>query len=143
MNKTEILKEAFDFENREGGEHLAEKFQGTDSVGGAPLDKASWVGMGDMMKGSFPDINYVIEDIREQGDDLIVAGRFSGTFTNDFDASALGLSVIPATGKTVDFATSNQTISFEGDKISKIHNTDTGADAGLGGFLKALGAEMG
>lgn len=142
MNKIEIVKQAINFDNPEGAEHLADNFQGTDSVDGPPLDKASWVGMGDIMRGSFPDINYVIENIHEHGEDVMVAGRFSGTFTNDFDGSAMGLGVIPATGKSVEFPTSNQVISFEGDKISRNHNTDTGPDAGLAGFLKALGAEM-
>ena len=142
MNKIEIVKQAFDFDNPEGAQHLADNFQGTDSVGGPPLDKASWVGMGDLMRASFPDINYVIEDIHEHGDDVMVAGRFSGTFTNDFDGSAMGLGVIPATGMKVDFAVSTQTISFEREKITRNHSTDTGPDAGLAGFLKALGAEM-
>jgi hypothetical protein len=43
------------------------------------MDKASWVGMGAMLRPSFPDIDYVIEDIREEGAGVKVEGHFVGT----------------------------------------------------------------
>ncbi|NIO13348.1 MAG: hypothetical protein GTO31_05630, partial [Xanthomonadales bacterium] len=88
------------------------------------------------------DIEYVIEDIREEGEGVRVVGRFAGTFTNDLDLSIMNLGVIPATGAPVDFPTSTSQVSFEGGKISRSHDTDTGPDAGVAGFLKALGVDM-
>ena len=143
MNKIDIVKEVFDMENPERGDLLADDFQSTDSIGSPPLDKAGWQGRADMLRASLPDIKYVIEDIQEDGEDVKVVGYFSGTFANDLDASAMGKGVIPATGKKVDFPQSHGRISFKGDKILRTHTTDTGPDAGLPGFIKALSAETG
>jgi hypothetical protein len=144
MNKVDIMKIVFSFDNfDEAQNYLSEDFQGTDSVGGPTFDKAGWVGMGQMFKGSMPDIKVVIDDIQEDGDMLTVKSHFTGTFTNDFDLSAMGMGVIPASGKYVEFPSSTAEISFTGEKISRFHNTDTGPDAGLPGLMKTLGGSAG
>lgn len=144
MNKVDFMKKVYSFDNfEESQKYLSEDFQGTDSVGGPTFDKAGWVGMGQMFKGSIPDIKVVIDDIQEDGDMLTVKSHFTGTFTNDFDLSAMGMGVIPASGEFVKFPPSTAEISFEGDKVTRFHNTDTGPEAGLPGLMKALGAEMG
>lgn len=143
MNKIEIVKASWNFKDLEGSsKYLAEDFQSTDSVGGPPFDKAGWMGMGQMLKNSFPDIKVVIEDIKEEGDRVMVTNYLTGTFTNDFDLSEMGMGVIPASGELVKFASSTSQISFDGDKISRNHNIDTGPDAGLPGMLKALGVKV-
>ena len=55
----------------------------------------------------------------------------------------LGMGIIPASGAMVKFPSSASKISFDGDKISRTHNTDTGPEAGLPGMLKALGVKAG
>jgi hypothetical protein len=144
MNKMDIMKVVYSFNDfEESAKYLSDDFQGTDSVGGPTFDKAGWIGMGQMFKGSLPDIKVVIDDVREEGDTLTVASHFTGTFTNDFDLSAMDMGVIPASGKFVEFPSSTAQISFEGDQITKFHNTDTGPDAGLPGLMKTLGADAG
>lgn len=140
MNKIEMVKATFSFDDFDrSAQYLSDDFQGTDSVGGPAFDKAGWVGMGQMFKGSLPDIKVVIDDIREEGDSVKVTSHFTGTFSNDFDLSALDMGVIPASGKMVTFPSSTAQISFNGDKITRFHNTDTGPEAGLPGLMKALG----
>jgi hypothetical protein len=39
----------------------------------------------------------------------------------------------------VEFPASTTQIGFNGDEVSRFHNTETGPDAGLPGMLKALG----
>lgn len=119
-------------------DHFSDNFQATASVGGPPMDKAGWFGMGEMMRASFPDIDYVFDDIKIEGEDVLIVGRFKGTFKNDFDLSAMNMGVFPASGKAVDFPASTSRISFEGDKISKSHDLDTGSNVGLAGFLSVL-----
>ena len=143
MNRIDIVKAAFDFDNPDSASLLSDDFQSTDAVGGPPMDRSMWIGMGQIMRASIPDASYIIEDIREEGDGVTVTGRFSGTFVNDFDLSAMGMGVIPATGAAVDFPDSTSQVSFNGDKISRVHDPDTGPNAGMQGFLKALGADMG
>lgn len=139
MSKIDTVKTAFSFDDTERSMELfSDDFQATDSVGGPPMDKTAWFGMGDMMKVSFPDIDYVFDDIKLEGEDVLIVGCFKGTFKNDFDLSAMNMGVFPASGKAVDFPSSTSRISFEGNKISRSHDLDTGPNAGLAGFFSAL-----
>ena len=142
MNKIDLVKATYSFDNfEESNKNLSDDFQSTDAVGGPPFDKVGWIGMGQMFKNTFPDIKVIIEDIHEEGDSVMVTSRFTGTFTNDFDLSAMGMGVIPASGAMVEFPSSSSKISFDGDKISRIHDTDTGPEAGFPGLLQALGVK--
>jgi predicted ester cyclase len=97
--------------------------------------------MGEIMRASFPDISYEVEDIRPDGEDVIIKGRFEGTFEQDFDLSAMNMGVIPASGKKVIFPDDTSRVSFDADnKILRNHSLDTGPDAGMAGFMKALGS---
>jgi hypothetical protein len=142
MNKIDLAKETYSFDNLElANSRLSDDFQGTDEVGGPPFDKAGWIGMGQMFKNSFPDIKVHIEDIHEHGDKVMLTSYFTGTFTRDFDLSAMGMGVIPASGEMVTFPSSTSEISFAGDKVSRTHNIETGPEAGFPGLLKALGVK--
>jgi predicted ester cyclase len=144
MNKIDMVKVTYSFDDlEESNKYLSDDFQGTDSVGGPPFDKAGWIGMGQMFKNSFPDIKVVIEEIHEEGDSVMLTSHFTGTFTKDFDLSAMGMGVIPASGEAVKFPSSTSRISFNGDKISGTHDMDTGPEAGFPGLLKALGVQVG
>jgi predicted ester cyclase len=143
MNKVEFVKRNLDLNNPDRYSQISDEFQWTDAMGSPPMDKNAWIGMGQLMEAAFPDLSYVIKDVREKGDGVAVTGHFSGTFTNDFDLSAMGMGVVPATGAAVEFPTSTIQVSVDGGKISKIHDPSTGPDAGTPGFLKALGVKMG
>ncbi|MCL7453467.1 MAG: ester cyclase [Anaerolineae bacterium] len=95
------------------------------------------------LQSAFPDLSVVIEDIREDGDDVLVTSHYSGTFANDLDLSSVGMGAIPATGKGIVFPSQRDRVSFDGDQIAEIHNLETGPDAGMAGFIKALGADLG
>ncbi len=142
MNKIDTAKTIFSFDDVEqNSKYLSDDFQGTDSVGGPAFDKAGWMGMGQMFKHSLPDIKVLIDDIHEESDSVVVTSRITGTFTNDFDLTQMGMGVVPASGEMVEFPASTTQISFNGDKVSRFHNTETGPDAGLPGMLKALGVK--
>ena len=143
MNKIEIARSAFTWDNPDKISHFSDDFQSTDALGSPPMDKSTWFAMGPLMESAIPDITYLIEDIRKEGDGVAITGRFSGTFTNDFDLSVMGMGVIPATGAAVDFPSSTLQLSFDGDKISRVHDPSIGQDAGMAGWLKALGVEPG
>jgi len=63
-------------------------------VGGRPLNKAEWKGMGELFYGAFPDGKHVIETVIVEGDRASVTARFEGTHQAPF----MG---IPATGKKI------------------------------------------
>lgn len=141
MNKVETVKAAFSMGDiEEQKKYLSDDFQGTDEVGSPPMDLNMWFGMGELMKAAMPDAGFTIEEIREDGDDVLVTGYFTGTFENDFDLTAMNMGVIPATGKSIIFPSSTSRVSFNGDKISRNHDLSTGPNAGLPGFFAALKA---
>lgn len=140
MHKKELIKKAYDLRSPDQGIYYSDDFQWTDSLGSPPMSKDTWMRMGDLMKTSFPDLDIILEDIREEGDTFMVTSRFHGTFKKDLDLSPLGMGIVPATGKAVDFPSQRDRVSFENGTISRLHNLDTGPDAGLQGFFKAIGA---
>jgi hypothetical protein len=139
VNRKKLVKLAFNGDGPEQGFYLSDDFQWSDESGNEPMDKASWGAMAQPIESAFPDLSVVIDDIREDGDEAVVTSHYSGTFTNDLDLSAAGMGVIPATGKALIFPAQRDRVSFDGDKITEIHNLETGPDAGIAGFLKALG----
>ena len=141
MNKKELVKLAFNGDGPEQGYYLSDSFQWTDELGNPPVDKASFMAMGQPLQAAFPDLAVVIDDLQEDGDNLLVTSHYTGTFTNDLDLSPAGIDVIPATGKAIVFPAQRDRVCFDGDKISEIHNLETGPDAGIAGFVRALGGD--
>jgi predicted ester cyclase len=141
VNRIDVVKAVMlDSSDSDPSAFYADDFQATDSVGGQPMDKHAWLAMTPLMRASFPDIGYVVDDIREEGDKVRVTGHFVGIFTNDLDLSALGVGVIPASGKKITWPTSHSIVTLKGGKITRWHSTDTGPNAGVSGFFKAIGA---
>ncbi|MEJ2209549.1 MAG: nuclear transport factor 2 family protein [Anaerolineae bacterium] len=143
MNKIELVRDLNDWSTPHLRDYYTEDFQVTNAQGGPPSDRDATLAMGELMQAAMPDIRTVIEDIREEGDDVVLTSHWEGTFVNDFDLSGMGLGIIPATGKAVVFPTSTIRISFEDGRVSRIHDPATGPDAGPAGFFKAIGVEMG
>ena len=143
MSKTELVKLINDWDTPNRDSYYTDDFLFTNELGDPPMDKSAVLMMADLMASALPDIATVIEDSREEGDSVFVTSHWEGTFANDFDLSAMGLGVIPATGKVVVFPTSMVRITFDGDKICAIHDPATGPDSGMAGFIKALSANGG
>ena len=140
MSRIELVKLVNDWDTPNRGFYYTDDFLFTNALGDPPMDKNAMLAMGDLMQSALPDISTVFDDIREEDDSVVVTSHWEGTFANDFDLSAMGMGVIPATGKAVVFPTSTIRIDFDGDKICAVYDPATGADAGMAGFLKALSA---
>jgi SnoaL-like domain len=145
MDKIDIVRKAFSFTTsaEEANSYLADDFEASDSVGGPVMNKQAWLGMGTLFRSSMPDAGFIIDEIHQEGEDVICTGHFTGTFLHDFDLSAMNMGMIKATGKAVTFPPGTSRISFRGDKISKNKDLDTGPNAGFAAFLNALRNENG
>ena len=143
MNKIELVRALNDWSTPRRKDYYTDDFQMTNAQGSPPSDRDSALAMGELMQSAMPDIRTVIQDIHQEGNDVVLTSHWEGTFVNDFDLSAMGLGTVPATGKAVVFPTSTIRISFDDGKVSRIHDPATGPDAGPAGFFKALGVEMG
>ena len=71
-----------------------------------------------------------------------VAVQITGTHTNDLDLTPMGMTKVPATGKSVSNPVEHPEITIKDGKITSIHVADVTPDGGVGGILKQLGVEM-
>jgi hypothetical protein len=55
--------------------------------------------MGQLLAASFEDFKWVLRDLREADDGVLMSGHFEGMHTGDLDLSAMGAGVITASGK--------------------------------------------
>ena len=120
--------------------YFSDDFENLDKDGTVALTKEGILGMARMMNASFKDYGFVLTNRSEKGDFIIMTGHFQGTHTSDLDLSAMGLGVVPASGKKIVWPEASAKLTFEGDKIVRMEPY-AGA-AGLRAFLAALGVEL-
>jgi hypothetical protein len=80
-------------------------------------DKAAYIGVSQLMMNAFKDFKGVVHDISEENGSVIMTFHWEGTHTGDFDLSAMGMGVIPASGKRIVTPKSQSRFIVEGDKI--------------------------
>jgi hypothetical protein len=119
--------------------HLSDDFQFLDQDGNATMDRAGYIGFGYLLLTSFKDMKFLYSDLREEGDDVMVSSHWEGTFTGDLDLSAMGMGVIPASGKKIVWPESSSRWKFKGGKILSIQGFSAG---GIGEFLAPLGVKL-
>ena len=120
--------------------YLAPGFRTLDKAGNVEMTREAYVGMGPLLGTAFKDFAYVIKDVREEGDSVIVTGHFEGTQTGPLDLSALGHGLIPASGKKIVWPESRDQYKFDGDKIVSITNLQDGN--AMAAFLAPLGVQQ-
>jgi predicted ester cyclase len=119
--------------------YLSDDFQSLDKEGNVLMNKEAYLGMVQLLFAAFKDFTYVRGDVREEGDSVIVNGHFEGTHTGDFDMSAMGMGVIPASGKKIVWPEASNEFNIEGDKVVSIK--PYGDSGGTEAFLSALGVK--
>lgn len=136
MTKIDIVRKAFSFDTPDEikRDYIAEDYLATDTSGGPSADRNTWIAMSDIFKASFPDIGFEFDEIHQEGEDVIVSGYFTGTFTKDLDLSALNQGVIKATGKKFKINPGKSRVSFKGDKIYR----NAQLSGGIGDFVAQL-----
>lgn len=108
--------------------YFSDDFQNLDKDGNVVMDKQAYLGIGQHMFAAFPDIKFVYSDLRPEGDGVIVKGHWEGTHTGDFDLSAMGMGVIPASGKKIVWPDGDSKWKAEGDKIVSIQDLTGGIE---------------
>ena len=119
--------------------YMSDDFKSLDKDGKAEQNKETWIAMGQLMSTAFKDLKFVASDMHEEGDSVIVVGQFEGIHTKDLDLSAMGLGVVPASGKKVVIPSGNK-FTYKGDKI--VSRQDNGDHGGSAEFLKVLGVKL-
>ncbi len=99
--------------------HLSDDFQFLDKDGNVTMDRAGYIGFGHLLFASFNDMKLLYSDLREEGEDVRISGHWEGTFTGDLDLSAMGMGVIPASGKKIVLAGVQQQVENRRRKSRK------------------------
>jgi predicted ester cyclase len=137
MDKIDIVRKAFNLNTSktERDSYYADGFQATDSSSDIVLDKATWLQMGEVYRTSVPDLGFVMDEIHQEGQDVLATGHFTGTFMKDLDLTGMNLGVIKATGRKLKFPVRTSRVSFNGDQIIRNHSLSSGPTDGLTDFL--------
>ena len=100
------------------------------------MNKEGWIGMNHMLLASFEGWNYVVSELREVGEFVYMKGQFEGKYAADLDLTAMGMGVIPASGRDMVGEGSTARITVEDGKIVKLEQT--GDSGGMEEFVAAL-----
>ena len=106
-----------------------------------PASADEWIGIVSGMRAAFPDLNYHIKITGVQGNKAMTTTRLTGTHTGDWDLSAMGMGVIPATGKSFSNPQEEGMMTIENGKITAYFiNAKEGS--GVAGILDQIGVQM-
>lgn len=119
---------------------LPDDFQNLDQDGNVALTRDGFLNLGRMMRAAFTDHGFVVTELYEEGDHVIIRGHNEGVHTADLDLSAMGIGILPASGKKIVWPEASAKLTIAGDKVKKLEPY-AGA-AGLKAFLSALGVEL-
>jgi len=120
--------------------YLSDDFKSLDKEGNVEMDKEAYIGMSRLMFAAFTNFKWVRSDLRQEGDSVIMSGHFEGTHTGDLDLSAVGASVIPASGKLIIWPEASVEYKVEGDKI--VNQKAYGGASGMDAMLAPLGVTL-
>ncbi len=144
-HKTDVVREYAESigigGNREAvANYFSDDFQMLDKDGNFVMNKEMLLASMRQVNHAFTDYGFVLNDVSEEGDFVIMSGHFEGTHTGDLDLSATGIGVIPASGKKIVWSEASEKVSLEGDKIIRMEPY-AGA-SGMQAWLAALGVEL-
>jgi len=113
---------------------FSDDYKGFDKDGEVISDKAAYIGMTQFIFDAFKDFKGVVHDISDEDGGAILTFHFEGTHTGDLDLSAMGLGVIPASGKRVVTSESKTMFMVEGDQIVASKPISGGLESLLAGI---------
>lgn len=119
--------------------YLSDDFQSLDKDGNLVMNREMYTGMGQLLYAAFKDFKFVINDLQEVEDGVIVTGHFEGIHTGDLDLSGMGLGIIPASGKKIVWPEARSKFKIVDEKIVGIEAY--GDSGGIESFLETLGVK--
>ncbi len=119
---------------------LSDDFENLDQDGSVALTKEGFLNLWQMMNAGFTHAGFVVSEMYEEGDYVILRGHNEGVHTDDLDLSAMGFGILPASGKKIVWPEASTKLTIVGDKVKRLE-PHAGA-AGLKAYLSALGIEL-
>lgn len=143
MEPAEVVEAFFDALNISGPEVAADYLTEDYTTESPPFPKRSkeqWLGSQKMFLRAFPDMHEAFEVQRVDGNAFRGINRTTGTHTGDFDLSAMGIGIVPATGRSAETVFSVTHVVKDG-KIVSTEGTPVD-NMGLEAVLAQLGIEV-
>ena len=130
--------EAGDFWKLE--EMVADDFAMTGPVP-MPVGKREFIGLMMAMLKAMPDWKFNATDFKEDGDQVTVPLRITGTHTGELQLPIPGLPAIPASGTKVSMPAEPSTFTVKNGQLAKLEVANT-PGGGVMGILSQLGVNM-
>ena len=118
---------------------LSNDFQFSGTVP-EPINRDAWVRMSKNLKKAFPNLDYRFHVEGADGNVIRISAKLKGTHTNDLDASAMNLGVIPATQRSVINPNERSKVTVREGKVTA-WVVEPIAGGGLRGILGQLGVK--
>lgn len=120
--------------------YLAPDFQFSGPIP-QPVGRDQFLGLMENMLRAFPDIEFNTRIVSVDGNVVRFTNQLAGTHTGDLDLSAMGMGVIPATGRSFSMARENGESVIEDGYIVSTHVAPT-KGAGMIAILHQIGVEV-
>lgn len=141
MNQIEVvnsfIKASDDDDYDSAAEFLADDFIFSGPVP-EPMSKEQYVGFMKTMAVAFPDWSFNVSGVTENTDHVEVTINITGTHTGNWDMTAAGGGVVPATGKAFKLPPGIGKYYVRDGKISALKG-DPNPEAGVGAIMAQLG----
>jgi hypothetical protein len=105
------------------------------------VGRDQFLGLMELMWKAFPDIQFNSQLVNIKGNVIRFTNQLAGTHTGDLDLSAMGMGVIPATGRSFSMAREDGESVIADGYIISTHVQPT-EGAGLMAILHQLGVEV-
>jgi predicted ester cyclase len=106
-----------------------------------PINREQWLGLSAKMQVAFPDLNYNFQIVRVNGDTVLSSNQLTGTHTGDFDMTAMGMGIIPASGKSFSNTKELGEATVKDGKIVSL-KIQPSESAGLMAILAQIGVKV-
>jgi hypothetical protein len=83
-----------------------------------PNNREQWLKMSENLKTAFPNLDYHFGIEGADANVVHISAQLSGKHTGNLDLTAMGMAVIPATGKSFSAARELGDVTIRGDKVA-------------------------
>jgi predicted ester cyclase len=141
MSNLDVAKQAFDALEKQDWDAASALMTDDFTFDGPvpqPIDRDGFLGLSKAMAAAMPDWSYQAHDFAEDGDAVTCTVNVGGTHTETLDLAAMGITGVPASGKSARNPDEKITLTIRGDKVAKLH-ADVPPDGGVAGVLTQIG----
>lgn len=147
-NLAKILREAY--EAVEDGRvedveaFLHEDFEFVHPSMDGPVDRATFLKMVEEIPVAFPDWQYHLHDVVQDGETVRSKVKITGTNTGELDLSFMGGPVLPATGRSFELPEESGTETFRDGKLIRevVDELPEGQVGGMTAIFQQLGVDL-